>query len=171
MRSTIKTQTIAKLDEMLIKHSAFHADMKIQFDATGDELDFYETEDDDTPGVGTKISYKGDKKATGENLMPDGQTIKYKNGVVTDIISSEEDTEYQSKKRVFNMLSTNGKRIVIYSQDSEYPYMVGNPVTIDGKKLMRGSFSFTCFKILTVDGRITQIDTVETKKKTRKLLK
>jgi ATP-dependent Clp protease protease subunit len=65
---------------------------KIVTDATGVELDFTELEADATPAVGDTAMVDG-VKAEGDYLMPSGETLKFTDGALMEIMPAEEGEE------------------------------------------------------------------------------
>ncbi|MCT4665616.1 MAG: ATP-dependent Clp protease proteolytic subunit [Flavobacteriales bacterium] len=61
-------------------------------DANGKEIDFTELNDGDTPKVGDKATIDG-KSASGEYVMPSGDTYSFENGALSKITPKEADTD------------------------------------------------------------------------------
>lgn len=68
------------------------AQNKIVQDANGDEIDFPELEADDTPAVGDEATIDG-SPASGERVMPSGETYVFADGKLSEIKPKEDDTE------------------------------------------------------------------------------
>ncbi len=65
---------------------------KIVQDANGTEIDFPDLADDDTPSVGDKATVDG-SAASGEHVMPSGETYVFTEGELTEIKPKEEEEE------------------------------------------------------------------------------
>lgn len=65
-------------------------------DATGQDVDFYELEDGDTPAVGDKARIDG-ADAEGEVVMPSGETFVFEGGAVSEIKPAEEEEEEEEE--------------------------------------------------------------------------
>lgn len=69
---------------------------KIVFDAENKEVDFYELEEDDVIEVGAKATIDG-QPASGEVVMASGETYKFENGELIEIIEVEVESEEVAK--------------------------------------------------------------------------
>lgn len=65
---------------------------KIVQDATGTEIDFTDLEEEDTPSVGDKAMVDGEN-ASGDYVMPNGETYVFTDGELTEIKESDDDEE------------------------------------------------------------------------------
>jgi len=63
---------------------------KVITDANGGEIDFYELEDGATPTVGDKAKIDG-KEASGDVVMPSGETYVFSDGALSEIKPEEEE--------------------------------------------------------------------------------
>ena len=79
-------------------------------DANGVEIDFTELEADATPKVGDKATIDGES-ATGEYVMPSGETYVFENGELTEIKEAEEDEETEALKQENEQLKAENKKI------------------------------------------------------------
>lgn len=77
---------------------------KIQFDATGEEIEFPELDVNDTPDVGDKIIIDNKTNLSGERLMPNGETIVFENGVITEIIETDLMNNLKKEIKAFKRL-------------------------------------------------------------------
>lgn len=76
---------------------------KIVQDATGQEIDFYELDEDASPSIGDKATIDN-SPADGEILMPSGETYVFVSGELTEIKPSEED-ETEEMENLKNEIS------------------------------------------------------------------
>lgn len=65
---------------------------KLVQDANGDELDFVDLADDETPKVGDKAKFDG-KDADGDYTMPNGDVWNFVSGELTTITESDDDDD------------------------------------------------------------------------------
>lgn len=65
---------------------------KIVQDANGKEIDFTDLADDDTPKVGDKAMVDG-AKASGDFVMPSGDTWKFTDGELSEIVAADDDDD------------------------------------------------------------------------------
>lgn len=65
---------------------------KIVQDANGKEIDFTDLADDDTPKVGDKAMVDG-SKASGDFVMPNGDTWKFTDGALSEIVAADDDDD------------------------------------------------------------------------------
>ncbi|UAB84352.1 hypothetical protein INR75_19715 [Zunongwangia sp. SCSIO 43204] len=151
--------------------------MKIQQDANGEELEFPDLEADDTPAEGDRIFIDGKQRESGERVMPSGETIVFKSGVITKIIESEEEGEERidgesiNHKTVARRFTTeDGKTLEIMGNNSTTPFRKGNRVQLNGKKISLGRYVVNGKKISVVNYRIASVET-EKPKASRRLLK
>ena len=101
-QNQMKQVTEAQVESMLTK---FENKLKAIFnlkptaklvqDANGVEINFTELEDDATPSVGDVAQIDG-VDANGEYVMPDGTTMVFVDGTLTEIMEAEDDEEEQT---------------------------------------------------------------------------
>lgn len=77
-----------KLDALFNKHQKPVA--KLVADANGVEINFTELEEDAEPKVGDVATIEG-QPANGEHVMPDGRTLVFVDGAVTEIVEADDD--------------------------------------------------------------------------------
>lgn len=75
-------------------------------DANGDDVDFYELEDDATPTVGDKAKIDG-ADADGEVVMPSGETYVFEAGELKEIKPAEDETDEEDSEEMQNLKSEN----------------------------------------------------------------
>lgn len=88
-------ETIKKMDTFMDKFSNFFSKSKNKIiqDAKGIEIDFPDVKENETPKNGDSATIDG-KKAEGDVVMPDGSTMIFKNGKLTD---TKEPEDIQAK--------------------------------------------------------------------------
>ncbi len=82
-------------------------------DANGVEIDFTELETDATPKVGDKATIDGEP-ATGEYVMPNGETYVFEDGALSEIKEAdeeEENEEVEALKQENEQLKAENKKI------------------------------------------------------------
>ncbi len=72
---------------------------KIVQDANGVEIDFTELEQDATPKVGD-VATIDNAKASGDYVMPNGDTFKFEDGVLSEIEIKEEEAEEEMDAKI-----------------------------------------------------------------------
>ncbi|SOC79824.1 ATP-dependent Clp endopeptidase, proteolytic subunit ClpP [Salinimicrobium sediminis] len=75
---------------------------KLVQDANGNEIDFPDLAEDDTPSVGDKATIDG-AAAEGEHVMPSGETYVFTAGELTEIQPKEEEAEDSNEEEVENL--------------------------------------------------------------------
>jgi len=70
---------------------------KIVQDANGVEIDFTEVEEEATPTVGDTAMVEGEK-ASGDYVMPNGETFKFEEGTLSEIVEAESTEEEQTEE-------------------------------------------------------------------------
>lgn len=71
---------------------------KIVQDASGEDIDFTDLEDGDTPKVGDMATIDG-TAASGDKTMPDGRTFVFEAGELTEIKEAEGDDDMEALKQ------------------------------------------------------------------------
>ncbi|ARN78673.1 hypothetical protein BST97_12105 [Nonlabens spongiae] len=153
-----KKQRLSKLNGIFVSIANLKTQNKIVQDANADELDFYELDADDTPDIGDRVSVDDDKKYTGQRVMPDGSTVIIKEGVLIDILESEDDHLYAKHNCVAHLKNNEGEVVKIYG-DADTPFAPGNRVTVNSKKNQANKVIH--FQSLTVHvryGKLLDID-------------
>jgi hypothetical protein len=153
-----KKQRLSKLNGIFVSIANFKTQNKIVQDANAEELDFYELDADDTPDVGDRVSVDNDKKFSGERVMPDGSTAVIKEGVLVQIIESDNDGFYARYNCVAHLKNDEGDVVRIYG-NPDTPFAPGNYVTVNSKKKVRKSvIQFHGLTVHVSNGKLLDID-------------
>ena len=91
---------------------------KVVQDASGAEIDFYELEEDATPAVGDKARIN-DADATGEHVMPNGETYIFEDGTLTEIRAEETEEEIEELKEEIEELKEELQQAKAKNQKQE----------------------------------------------------
>lgn len=132
-------------------------------DANGEEIEFPDLETNQFPDVGEKILIDGKGKETGERLMPNGTLIKFKDGIVIEVITEPKDiinlkatAKVQDKAfKTFTAWKNNRiHKIEILGNNEKTPFRKGNRVLVNGKKMMFAKYEFDGKEMKIRNGRI-----------------
>lgn len=128
---------------------------KIIQDCNGDELEFPDVDANDTPTVGDRIVIDNKSNETGERLMPNGETIVFENGIVTEILEPEEPKNLIRTRR-----DSLNRKIQILGPDKKKPYLKGNRILIDGREPILAKVQLNGIKITAFRGQISSVKRV-----------
>lgn len=83
---------------------------KLIQDANGDEIDFPDLEDDDTPSVGDNATVDG-SPADGEYVLPSGETYVFTSGELTEIQEAEDEEEEEEDAEEMAQLKKSNEKL------------------------------------------------------------
>lgn len=86
---------LASLGNMI--KNLLNPENKLITDANGIEIDFPDVEDDATPEIGDSAQVDGSAIENGERIMPNGDTWKFEDGKLSEIVSKEEDDDEENE--------------------------------------------------------------------------
>lgn len=101
-KTLTKDEATSILDKAVNKIKAFFDEKpqnKLVQDANGEEIDFPDLENDDTPSVGDKATIDG-SAADGERVMPNGETYVFTSGELTEIKPKEDEEDADDSEEV-----------------------------------------------------------------------
>lgn len=122
-------------------------------DCNADELEFPELESDDYPSVGDEITIDDKTKETGERLMPNGVTIKFNDGVVTEIIEPEEP-----KNLIKTTKDSLKRKIQIMGPNKSMPFFKGNSILVDKKEMIMAKVQLDDLLVTVFRGKISKVE-------------
>lgn len=126
---------------------------KIIQDCNGEELEFPDVDIHDTPGEGDRILIDNKSNLTGERLLPNGQTIVFKDGIVTEIIEPEEP-----KNLIKTTKDTLKRKIQIMGPNKDEPYLKGNRILVDNKELIMAKVQVGDVLMTVFRGKISKVE-------------
>ena len=113
-----------------------NASNKIVQDANGVEIEFINLSETDTPKVDEEARIEN-AKASGDYVMPSGETYKFENGILTEIVEAEDEVEVltaevQTQKDLVKTLTTEKKDLDKKLKEKETAF---TSISDDFKKL------------------------------------
>lgn len=132
---------------------------KIIQDANGEELEFPNVDVDNSPDVGDEIIIDNERNLSGERLLPNGDIIKFEDGIVTEIVY-QDDTMNRRVKPEKTIKCADGNKLEIFGNKNE-AFKVDNRVEVNGKSNITGRFDLGRIKLSVVKGKIVKVDAVK----------